>query len=212
MNNTIRSLLRGTPLVAASIAASVVAFRQTAAWRLAATRTFDDLLVAGAAWAMVLAAGWAAVVLAAAVIEVASSGRVALTSRLGCPGVARRALLSALGVVLAGGAALAAAPVSATPTPSSPTLPVPVRPTGSAYSEPRLHVEVRPGDSLWRLSRQRAPRAPARDLARLVERTYLANRPVIGPDPDLIRPGQRLVLPRPRQHTPAPADHRWKTP
>jgi nucleoid-associated protein YgaU len=206
MHSTRAALLRGTPLLAASIAAIWFVCRQTADWRHPATGTFDDLLVAGAAWAMVLGTGWAGAILTAAVLEVASSGRLSLTTRLGCPAVARRALLSALGVVLAGGSAVVAAPVSATPGASVRPLPVPARPTGSAYVQPRLHVEVRPGDSLWQLNRQRAPRAPARELARLVERTYRANRPLIGPDPDLIRPGQRLVLPR-RPHTASPTEH-----
>lgn len=192
--------------MAASVAAITFVCRQTAGWRIPATGAFDDLLVAGAAWAMVVAAGWAGAVLTAAVLEAVSSGRYTLTTRLGCPAVARRALLSALGVVLAGGGAVVAAPVSATPGASVRPLPVPARPTGSAHVQPQLHVEVRPGDSLWRLNRQRAPRAATRDLARLVERTYRTNRPVIGPDPDLIRPGQRLVLP-PHLRTASPTEH-----
>ncbi len=101
---------------------------------------FDELLVTGASWALGLGALWAGLVaIAAAVVEVVSEGRVALTARLGCPASARRALLAGFSVVLAGGGALAAGPVAATPAPFGArrrtgqglTLPVPTRPTGT---------------------------------------------------------------------------------
>ena len=93
-------------------------------------------------------------------------------------------------------------------------LPVPARPTGSAYAVPRQRVEVQPGDSLWRLARAAAPARPPRtqDVARLVARTYRANRTVIGPDPDLIRPGQRLRIPLQRQPPTPPTDDPRETP
>ena len=209
MNGTTRAVLRGTPIVAASIGATVGTYGLTDGLRHPAAAAYGDLLVALAAWTLVVGAGWAAVVCSAAVLEAASSGRLALTSCLGCSGRARRPLLAGLGVVLAGGGALAAGPVSAVPAPYDSgrsgqdggpglALPVPARPTGAAYAGPRRHV-VRPGESLWRLCQQRAPTAAAHVVGRLVENTYLANRRVIGPDPDLIHPGQRLVLPR-RRH------------
>ena len=59
---------------------------------------------------------------------------------------------------------------------------------GRTRSWKKAVVEVRPGDSLWRLSQRRSPAlASTQDVARLVEHTYRANRRVIGPDPDLIR-------------------------
>jgi hypothetical protein len=217
------TVLRGSLLLASSAGASALAFGRTAALRHPATPAYDDLLVAGAAWALVLGTVWAVVVCAAAVLEVATSGRLALTSRVGCPASARRALLAGLGVVLASGGAVVAGPVSAAPTPFDRavpgqgsgrgfTLPVPARPTGVAYQVPRQRVEVRPGDSLWRLARQRAPAASTPDIAQLVERAYRTNRRTIGPDPDLIQPGQRLVLPRQRPHTPPQPDPRRETP
>jgi nucleoid-associated protein YgaU len=161
--------------------------------------SFGDLLVTGATWALALGAVWAVLVCAAAALEVVSSGRFALTARMGCPAPARRALLAGLGVVLASGGAVGAGPVSAAPGP----LPVPARPTGTAAVVPRQRVEVQPGDSLWRLSEQRSRHtASDRDISRLVARTYRANRTVIGSDPDLIQPGQRLRLPEPRRETP----------
>jgi nucleoid-associated protein YgaU len=171
--------------------------------------SFGDLLVTGATWALALGVVWAVLVCGAAVLEVVSSGRFALTARVGCPAPARRALVAGLGVVLASGGAVGAGPVSATPAPLGQGsrgqlgLPVPARPTGAAAVVPRQRVEVRPGDSLWRLSEQRSrPTVSDHDIARLVARTYRANRTVIGSDPDLIQPGQRLRLPEPRRETP----------
>ena len=169
---------------------------------------FGDLLVTGATGALALGAAWAALIGAAAVLEVVSSGRFALTARLGCPAPARRALLAGLGVVLASGGAVLMSPVSAAPAPSGSGtrgqlgLPVPARPVGLPAAGPRQGVEVRPGDSLWRLSEQRSRAATDQEVARLVARAYRANRNVIGADPDLILPGQRLQIPRQRNHPP----------
>jgi LysM repeat protein len=169
--------------------------------------SFEELLVSGATWALALGAVWALVIVAAATLEVASSGRWAMTERVGCPPPVRRALLAGLGLVLAGSGAVVAGPVSAAPAPlgngtrAGLGLPVPVRPTGSVPAARRHRVEVRPGDSLWRLSEQHATTASPQDVARLVDRTYRANRAVIGPDPDLIHPGQELRVPRQLQRT-----------
>ena len=174
--------------------------------------TFDRLLVTGATWALMLGAAWTVLVVAAAAVEVVTDGRLALTTRLGCPAPLRRVLLTGLGVMLASGGAVAVVPVSAAPAPFSPGndggahgasgLPVPARPTGAAYALPRQRVVVEPGDSLWRLARQESPQSSTQDVARLVERTYRANRRVIGPDTDLIHPGQRLRIPQQRRHHP----------
>lgn len=210
-------VVRGSLLLTVSAGATAVAARQTAGLRHPSQSSYDDLLVAGAAWALVLCAAWAGLVCAATVLEAVTAGRIAVTPLVGCPGPARRVLLATLGVAMAGGSALVAGPVCAAPAPLESGssgrgdrlgLPVPARPTGAAYSRPRLQVEVRPGDSLWRLARQRAPTASTTVLARLVARTYTANRRVIGPDPDLIRPGQRLLIPRQRLHTPDPETRR----
>jgi hypothetical protein len=71
-----------------------------------------------------------------------------------------------------------------------------------AESHRAFAVVVRPGDSLWRIAaRQLAARsgatAPptAAQIAREWPRWYAANRAVIGPDPNLIYPGQRLTPP-----------------
>ena len=58
-------------------------------------------------------------------------------------------------------------------------------------------VVVRRGDSLWDLAaRHFGPNASAADIAAEWPRWYAANREVIGPDPDLLLPGERLVPPR----------------
>jgi hypothetical protein len=125
----------------------------------------------------------------------------------------------------ASGASTPATSVSAPPTPTPtwpsdpPTLPAPGWPTatpttapgGPAGAIPRHdappphparpahqggRVVVRPGDSLWGIAAAQLGRdgTPARTAAAW-PRWYAANRAVIGADPDLIKPGQRLAWP-----------------
>jgi hypothetical protein len=57
-------------------------------------------------------------------------------------------------------------------------------------------VVVRPGDTLWAIARAGLPPSRGDDeVAARVAKIHQANRTVIGPDPDLIRPGQRLRMP-----------------
>jgi hypothetical protein len=57
-------------------------------------------------------------------------------------------------------------------------------------------VVVRRGDNLWAVARRHLPAgATASAVAAAWPRWYSANRSVIGPDPDLLLPGQRLVPP-----------------
>lgn len=57
-------------------------------------------------------------------------------------------------------------------------------------------VVVRRGDCLWDIVRRHlGPDATGPDVARAWPRWYAANREVIGPDPDLLLPGQVLVVP-----------------
>jgi nucleoid-associated protein YgaU len=70
----------------------------------------------------------------------------------------------------------------------------------SPHEEPRREqrVEVRPGDTLWALAqRTLPPGATDAAVARRWPEIHALNRAVIGPDPDLIQPGQRLRLSRP---------------
>jgi nucleoid-associated protein YgaU len=66
-------------------------------------------------------------------------------------------------------------------------------------------VVVRPGDSLWRIAQARLPSdADDAQVAAAVATLYAANRPVIGPDPDRLEPGQHLVFPDPPAHSEEP--------
>jgi hypothetical protein len=107
-------------------------------------------------------------------------------------------------------------PTPSKPTPSKPTpggpemgpqVPNPSSPPGKPSTtdradEPERHaprnppVIVRPGDSLWSIaSRRLGPGAADVLVAQEWPRWWAANREVIGDDPDLINPGQRLTPP-----------------
>lgn len=59
-----------------------------------------------------------------------------------------------------------------------------------------VHVVVRHGDSLWSIAAAHlAPGADDLEVATAWHRIYDRNRDVIGDDPDLLAPGQHLVLP-----------------
>jgi hypothetical protein len=57
-------------------------------------------------------------------------------------------------------------------------------------------VVVSPGDTLWDLAAQQlGPHSSIEETAAAWPAIYSLNREVIGPDPDVLEPGQRLVLP-----------------
>ncbi|WP_134742171.1 LysM peptidoglycan-binding domain-containing protein [Nocardioides sp. 503] len=175
-----------------------------------AARGFDDLLVAGCAAALALCGCWWWLVTSVVVVQVWRSPAPGPTP--GVPRAARRVLLVACGVALLGAAA---APAPATPgvvhhDPDRPTrsalqgLPLPDRPVGGlrapqpAPASPvsPVAVVVAPGDSLWAIAAARlGPGAGDAETATYCRRLYLLNRTTVGDDPDLLRPGQRLVLP-----------------
>jgi hypothetical protein len=70
-------------------------------------------------------------------------------------------------------------------------------PRSGAGDEPAAEaVVVKPGDSLWSIASSRLGEHPsASAVAAEWPRWYVANRDLIGPDPDLIRPGERLIPP-----------------
>ena len=169
---------------------------------------FDTALTRGALVALALAAVWVVVVVATVALEARSAGRIRLAERTGCPPVVRWWLLG-LFVVLLAGVSPAEASDSGSPAgpdqvgagtigPALDGLPLPGRaaPPPPAAHRP-AHVVVEPGDSLWQIARERLPGATDAELSRAVASTYAANRRSIGPDPDRIRPGQRLVFPSP---------------
>lgn len=80
--------------------------------------------------------------------------------------------------------------------PSAPDRPQPA----TAVVELDARYRVQPGDSLWgiaaRMLRDEEGVQPASaDVDRLWRSIYEANRAVVGSDPDLIFPGQRLSIP-----------------
>ncbi len=78
------------------------------------------------------------------------------------------------------------------------------RPTESPRPSPRPDaIRVQPGDTLWGLAAAGLPAdAGSEEIDRRWRQIYRTNRDAIGADPDLIRPGQRLLLPHPRGDRP----------
>jgi nucleoid-associated protein YgaU len=163
--------------------------------------TFDAALVRLCAGVAVVAAGWLWLATGVTVLcALRGRGRYAA----GVPAPLRRAVLAACGVALASGLAVAA-PAHATPgrlhedRVADPVvltgLPLPDRATASPAA--LSTVVVAPGDTLWAIAaRSLEPDASAAEIDARWQRLYDLNRAVIGPDPDLIRPAQRLeVLP-----------------
>jgi resuscitation-promoting factor RpfA len=85
------------------------------------------------------------------------------------------------------------------PTPPSivtPTAPAAIVAGVPHREAPREGYVVRRGDALWNIAaRHLGPAASATDIAREWPRWYAANRSVIGPDPNLLRPGELLSPP-----------------
>ncbi|GAB3257338.1 LysM peptidoglycan-binding domain-containing protein [Nocardioides dilutus] len=115
----------------------------------------------------------------------------------------RRLVLLCCGVVLATPLTAATADERPSPRPAISGLPFPDRATGPARPpHPVVHpaaprtVVVRSGDCLWHLAAADLPAdASAARLTARWQAIHRLNAEVIGPDPDLIHPGQRLVLP-----------------
>jgi LysM domain len=208
-----------TPRSVSTPALALVLATAATRWLLEATEPlrhpassrYDDLLLALAAWVLLGCGAWAVVIGIAAAVEATSAGRLPATAWVGCPRSLRRLLLTGLGVALVGAGPLQS---SATASAKAP-LPVPARPVGATHPDgqagthsedthavPLPGLVVRPGDSLWRIAEQRLhSSASADEVAALVHRLHHRNRGVIGPDPDLIRPGQRLAVPPPGQRS-----------
>jgi len=130
--------------------------------------------------ALAATAAWVALVAASVLRE------VWLARREGRRASLRRAVLVCCGVALTVPAGQASA------DDRFDGLPMPDRAVGPA----RPSVVVSPGDCLWDLAAAGLPAtaSPARITARW-HAIYRLNRGVIGADPDLIHPGQVLVLP-----------------
>ena len=182
-------------------------------------------LATGALWCL---AAWVAVGLLVCLGAVlpGACGRMAVRSaRRVLPAAVYRLVAGAagLGVLLSPVAAGASAPgapaATSAPAPAWPSdspLPAPAWPATPAPALPHATpappvrapapapapatVVVRPGDSLWSIAAAHLPRAAGPpQVAREWPRWFAANRPVLGADPDLIRPGQVLHAPTPVQ-------------
>lgn len=176
----------------------------------------ESWVVGLAAAAVCLAACWASAVTGLVCVQLLRhrAGEQRPDRIAGVPASVRRLVLRACGVAVAGGLAggLALAPAGATPgslerdRPSTPSTSVAYSPAlttaAVAASVPEDRRVVRPGDSLWRIAEAELLRRLGHDpsvaeVAAYWPRIHAANRALIGPDPDLVRPGVPLVLPAP---------------
>jgi len=168
-----------------------------ARWLLdtSAPRSTESALSEVCLVALLVALAWGWLQSMAAVLD-AWRGAVVRTRS----GVVRRCVLTACGVALAGAALSAPAHADTDPLDG---LSLPDRPAGSAHPPRARAVVVHGGDTLWALAEAGLPRraGPVAIAARSV-RIHRLNRGVIGPDPDLILPGQVLRLPRPTTDLP----------
>lgn len=190
---------------------------------------FDTLLTRGALGALAAVGAWVVLVVLSVALEARTAGRIRL-ARTGCPPAVRRWLLGLFLVCFAGVAAPAAASGSGTGPGSGAGsgsgdaestvataldgLPLPDRTVGGRLSrtpdETGRIVQVRAGDSLWSIARDRLPEGAANaEIAAVVRRLYAVNRRTIGADPDLIVPGQRLQVGPPT--TPSHRHHLGRT-
>lgn len=191
-----------------------------AAWLLPARSTstagFDAALVRLCELVLLGCGAW--LWLATGVVAVdAARGRT--RARAGVPVWLRRALLGACGVALVGSLAAPAHAQADSPQAAGDRsgagslvagLPLPDRATAARLVGRLLareaarqragteeEVVVGPGDTLWSLAADDLPPgATDAAISRHWQRIYRANRALIGPDPDLILPDQRLRLPR----------------
>lgn len=187
------------------------------------TQPFDTILLWLCATAATVCACWLWAGTTAVVLEaVRGTGRP--WQLRGVPAPLRRLVLVACGIAVAGLVSPATAtpgPVHLDRTGQAGAaiiegLPLPDRATGAAHgargpgtpatghvgptADPTVsHLAVvHPGDSLWSIARtDLGSTAQALDITGHWHRIYALNRDLIGPDPDLVRPGQRLRMPLP---------------
>jgi hypothetical protein len=197
-----RCLVVATGLTAALWGAAAVGFRSLMSGVSPGSRADGPLTAAvlldrGCLAALVVVAVWAWLQAMAGVADAWRGLPCARRSWV------RRLVLVACGVALT--VALSPTAMADDATPGSDPLsglPLPDRPEGGAADgaaggvNPRSgEVVVRTGDTLWALAESRLPRsATGRQVTAGWHSIYRHNRGVIGPDPDLIRPGQVLKL------------------
>lgn len=179
-------------------------------WRTTpAAAPFDLLLVRASAGLALGCASWAWLGLTVTVVEAWRGEPVRRRGPWRLPTGARCLLLAGCGVALV---STAVAPAEAAPAPAHhhaqgigvlSGLPLPERAVAPHGPSPVEHagthrVSVRPGDTLWAIAERGLPDpSPDRVIAARWRALYAANRHLIGPDPDVIQPGQRLHVPAP---------------
>lgn len=185
------------------VGASVQTLRAPSAWQ----GTFEDLLVACAAAALMACLGWLWVVTTVTVAGLIS-GRACAAH-----GLTRRLVLMACGVAVVVGVsspalagsgsidstlaglplpdrAVASAPKVSTTTRAPAPAPATSAPAPAASGD---RITIHPGDSLWSIARaELGPTAGIGEIDTRWRALYAANRREIGPNPDLVRPGQHL--------------------
>ena len=141
----------------------------------------DAAIVTAATWTAGLAAGY----LLVGVIARALQNR---------PGVGRVALGVGIAFAATGGGVVIAQPNDeSAPHPPAVSVDWPVKPVH------RRPAVVAPGDSLWAIAARRLDRPTPSRVAATWPRWWHTNRRVVGPDPNYIRPGQRLRPPVPNR-------------
>jgi LysM repeat protein len=168
----------------------------------------DLLLRRVSACVLLACAAWAWLALTATVAEAWRGGASFAHRPWRLPSGVRRLVLAACGVALASGLVSPAhadsrehghhrhglGALQGLPLPERAVAP-PRRGPGT-HLRPHRVVSVQPGDTLWAIAERDLPAdALAGEVASRWHAIYAANRLVIGPDPDVIRPGQRLRLP-----------------
>lgn len=154
-----------------------------------------DLLLAHAA--VLALGGWALWALLALAVALADRD---LGRRIAPPVI--RGLLAAGLCAATVSPARADSPLDGLPLPDRPPTSAPAattaHPVSTAQAEepapPAVHV-VRSGECLWTIARRHLPGADDATVAAAVAAWHRVNRDVIGADPDLLRPCQRLVRP-----------------
>jgi nucleoid-associated protein YgaU len=174
--------------------AGVLAGALTAGLPAGQAVTPDQALVRLSEAVLVAAVAWAWLQGLAGVAD-AWRGRPAPAGRSGI----RRLALVACGVALVGALTAPAQAGVDRPRPGVLSgLPLPERAEGPAHPATRS-VVVRRGDTLWAIAERDLPAdAGAEEISERWHAVYRRNRGVVGPDPDLIRPGQVLKLTKER--------------
>jgi hypothetical protein len=176
----------------------------------AGATAFADFLVWGCAGVGIVVTCWLWLVSCVVVLD-ASRGLEA--ARFGVPDAVRRGVLVLCGAAITSGLAAPAHAGGTTPAPDPPhvltglRLPerVEVTPLPPASDDQRAapspapepgSVVVEPGDTLWAIAAAHLGSGVTDgETAQAWPAIYALNRHLIGPDPSLITPGQRLVLP-----------------